>query len=53
MPMFRDIHRQPMITHTSDSHQVPSQNKIKSKLQKLPKYQILKFRNKLYKRDIF
>ena len=35
----------PMITHTSDSHQIPSQNKTKSKLQilkKLPKNQILK-----------
>ena len=26
-------HRRPMITHTSDSHQIPSQNKRKSKLQ--------------------
>ena len=34
-----------MITHTSDSHQTPSQNKTKSKLQikkKMPKIQILK-----------
>ena len=33
-----------MITHTSDSHQIPSQNNTKSKLQilkKLPKLQIL------------
>ena len=33
-----------MITHTSDSHQFPSQNKTKSKvhiLKKLPKIQIL------------
>ena len=26
-------YRRPMITHTSDSHQIPSQNKRKSKLQ--------------------
>ena len=35
-----------MITHTSDSHQIPSQNKIKSKLQifkNCKKIQILKF----------
>ena len=34
-----------MITHTSDSHQIPNQNTTKSKLQilkKLPKIQILK-----------
>ena len=33
-----------MITHTSDSHQIPSQNKTKSKLQilkQLPKIQLL------------
>ena len=38
------IPRHPMITHTNDSHQIPSQNKTKSKLQiknKLPKIQIL------------
>ena len=45
-PAFLDTHRHPMITHTSDSHQIPIQNKTKSKLQilkKMPKNQILKF----------
>ena len=40
-----------MITHTTDSHQILSQNKAKSKLQikkKMPKIQILKFCKKLY-----
>ena len=43
-PAFWYIPRRPMITHTSDSHQIPSQNKSKSKLQtlkKLPKIEIL------------
>ena len=31
--LFWDTHRRPMITNTSDSHQIPSQNKTKSKLQ--------------------
>ena len=30
-----------MITHTSDSHQIPGQNKTKSKFKILPKIQIL------------
>ena len=56
MPAFWDTPRHPMITHTSDSHQIPSQNKTKSKLQiskKLPKIQILKFCKKLYTRHTF
>ena len=32
-PAFWDTLRRPVITHTSDSHQIPSQNKTKSKLQ--------------------
>ena len=32
-PAFCDTPRRPMITHTSDSHQIPSQNNTKSKLQ--------------------
>ena len=32
-PAFWDTPRRPMITHTSDSHQIPSQNNTKSKLQ--------------------
>ena len=32
-PAFWDTPCQPMITHNSDSHQIPSQNKTKSKLQ--------------------
>ena len=35
MPAFWDTLRCLMITHTSDSHQIPSQNKTKSKLQSL------------------
>ena len=51
-PAFRDTPTppppppHPMITHTSDSHEIPSHNKTKSKLQllkKLPKIQISKF----------
>ena len=37
-----------MITHTSDSHQIQSQNKMKPELQileKMPKIQILTFFN--------
>ena len=33
MPVFWDTSRHPMITHTSDAHQIASQNKTKSKLQ--------------------
>ena len=33
MPAFWDTPRRLMITHTSDSHQIPSQKKTKSKLQ--------------------
>ena len=32
-PAFWDTPCHPMITHTSDSHQIPSQNKTKSNLQ--------------------
>ena len=45
-PAFWDTPRCPMITHTSDSHQIPSgeQNKVKViNLKKLPKFQIIKF----------
>ena len=37
MPVFWDTPCCPMITHTSDSHQIPSQNNNKSKLQILKK----------------
>ena len=33
MPVFWDTHHHHIFTHTSDSHQIPSQNKTKSKLQ--------------------
>ena len=33
MPAFWDTPRRPIITHTSDSHQIPIQNKTKSKVQ--------------------
>ena len=33
MPVFWDTPRRHMITHISDSHQIPSHNKTKSKLQ--------------------
>ena len=36
-PLFWDTRRWPMITHTRDSHEIPSQNKTKSKLQILKK----------------
>ena len=55
-PAFWDTPRRPMITHTKDSHQIPSQNNTKSKLQilkKLPKFQMLKFCKKLYMRHTF
>ena len=42
MPAFWDTPRCPMITHTSDSHQIPSQKKTKSKLQILKNCQKLK-----------
>ena len=54
-PAFWDTPCHPMITHTSDSHQIPSQQKTKSKLwiwKKLPKFQILKFCKKRYTRHI-
>ena len=41
-PAFWDTPRRPMITHTSDSHQIPSQNKTKSKLQILKNCQKFK-----------
>ena len=37
MPAFWDTPRRLMITHTRDSHKIPSQNKTKSKLQILKK----------------
>ena len=48
MPEFWDTPRCPMITHTSDSHQFPCQNKTKSKLQILKNCQIFKFCKQLY-----
>ena len=36
-PAFRDTLRRPMISHISDSHQIPSQKKTNSKLQILKK----------------
>ena len=57
MPVFWDTPGCPVITHTSDSHQIPSQNKTKSKLQifkkQLPKIQILKFCQKLLMQHTF
>ena len=49
-PAFWDTPRRPMITHshTSDSHQIPSQNKTKSKLQILKNCQKLTFCKKLH-----
>ena len=47
-PAFWDTPRRHMITHTSDSHQIPSQNKTKSKLQILKNCQKCKFWKKLY-----
>ena len=44
-PAFWDTPRRPMITHTSDSHQIPSQNNTKSKLQILKNCQNFKFWN--------
>ena len=45
MPAFWDTPRCPMITHTSDSHQIPSQNKTNSKLQIYKNCQKFKFWN--------
>ena len=45
MPAFWDTPHRPMITHTSGSHQIPSQNKPKSKLQILKNCQKYKFWN--------
>ena len=45
MPAFWDTRRRLMITHTSDSHQILSQNKIKSKLQIKKNCQNFKFCN--------
>ena len=42
-PAFWDTPRPPMITHTSDSHQIPSQNNTKSKLQILKNCQNFNF----------
>ena len=50
MPAFWDTPHRPMITHTSDSHQIPSQNKTKSKFQILKNS---KFCKKLYMRHTF
>ena len=44
-PAFLDTPRRPMITHTSDWHQILSQKKTKSKLQILKTCQKLKFWN--------
>ena len=57
-PAFWDTHHHHhMITHTSDSHQIPSQNKTKSKFFKnfkiLPKIIILKFCKNFYRRHTF
>ena len=54
-PAFSDTPRRPMITHTSDSHQIPSQSKTKSKLQILKNCQKFKFAicKKLYMRHTF
>ena len=45
MPGFWDTPRRPMITHTSDSHWIPSQNKTKSQLQIFEKCQKFKIWN--------
>ena len=39
---LEQLERRPMITHTSDSHQIPSQNNTKSKLQILKNCQNFK-----------
>ena len=44
-PAFWDTPRRPMITHTSDSHQIPSRNNTKSKLQILENCQSFKWWN--------
>ena len=54
--VLRDTPHRPMITHTSDSHQIPSQNKTKSKLQILKNCQKFKFYffcKKLYMQHTF
>ena len=51
--MFWDTPCRPMVTHTRDSHQIPSQNKTKSKLQILKNCRKFKFCNKLYTRHTF
>ena len=45
MPAFWDTSHCPMITHTIDSHQIPSPNKTKSKLQILKKCQKIKIKH--------
>ena len=52
-PAFWDTPRHPMITHTSDSHQIPSQNNTKSKSQILKNCQNFKFCKKLCTRHTF
>ena len=55
-PECWDTPRHLMITHTSELHQIPSQNKTKTKLQilkKLPKIKIIKFCIKLYLQHTF
>ena len=55
-PAFWDTHHHPMITHTSGSRQIPSQNKTKLKLQILKtmsKIQILTFCKILHTRHTF
>ena len=49
-PSFWHTPRHLMITHSSDSHQIPSENKTKSKLRSLKNCQIFKFCKKLYTR---
>ena len=49
-----ELERRPMITHRSDSHQVPSQKKTKSKLQiktNCQKFNCLNFAKKQCTRD--
>ena len=49
-PAFWDTHRHPMITHNSDSHQIPIQNKTKSTLRNLkncPKFKFWNFAKNL------
>ena len=53
MPAFWDTRHHHRITHTSDSHQIPSQNKTKSKLQLLKDCQKVKLCKNLYTRHTF